>query len=111
MGYQRRRVTRRDEQVLHPVSHHRVYLSRMRDGGRFTFGALADAAGVGRETVHFYVRQGLVADPPRSPAGYRLYAPKTVARLRFIRGAQELGFTLSEISELSPAPSRRGGRL
>lgn len=72
----------------------------MRDDGRLTIGALADAAGVGRETVRFYERQGLVADPPRSGAGYRLYAPETVARLRFIRRAQQLGFTLSEISEL-----------
>lgn len=67
---------------------------------RLTIGALADAAGVGRETVRFYEREGLVADPPRSEAGYRLYAPEAVARLRFIRRAQQLGFTLGEISEL-----------
>lgn len=63
-------------------------------------GALADAAGVGRETVRFYERKGLIPDPPRSPAGYRLYPEDMVQRLRFIRRAQELGFTLREIAEL-----------
>jgi MerR family transcriptional regulator, copper efflux regulator len=63
-------------------------------------GALAAAAGVGRETVRFYERKGLIAEPPRSPAGYRRYPPDSVQRLRFIRRAQELGFTLGEISDL-----------
>lgn len=65
-----------------------------------TIGTLAEAVRVGRETIRFYERKGLIDDPPRSPAGYRLYPPQTVARLRFIRRAQELGFTLAEISEL-----------
>ncbi len=65
-----------------------------------TIGALAAAAGVGRETVRFYERKGLIPDPPRSPAGYRRYPEDTVQRLRFIRRAQELGFTLREITEL-----------
>jgi MerR family transcriptional regulator, copper efflux regulator len=65
-----------------------------------TIGALAGAAGVGRETVRFYERRGLIAEPPRSPAGYRRYPPEVVQRLRFIRRAQELGFTLGEIEEL-----------
>ena len=72
----------------------------MRENGRLTIGALADAAGVGRETVRFYEREGLIADPPRSEAGYRLYPPETVARLGFIRRAQRLGFTLSDIAAL-----------
>ncbi len=65
-----------------------------------TIGALAGAAGVGRETVRFYERKGLIDDPPRTPAGYRRYPNDTVQRLRFIRRAQELGFTLGEIAEL-----------
>lgn len=65
-----------------------------------TIGTLAAAAEVGRETVRFYERKGLIDDPPRSPAGYRLYPRRTVQRLRFIRRAQELGFTLAEISDL-----------
>ena len=72
----------------------------MTDRNTLTIGALADAADVGRETIRFYEREGLVPDPPRSPAGYRLYGPEIVGRLRFIRRAQQLGFTLSEIAEL-----------
>lgn len=65
-----------------------------------TIGALADAVGVGRETVRFYERKGLLPDPPRTASGYRNYPPESVERLRFIRRAQGLGFTLEEISEL-----------
>ena len=65
-----------------------------------TIGKLAASAGVGRETIRYYERQGLIDAPPRSPAGYRHFPPDTVLRLRFIRRAQELGFTLGEISDL-----------
>ena len=65
-----------------------------------TIGALARAAEVGVETIRFYERRGLLAEPPRTAAGYRQYPVNTVDRLRFIRRAQRLGFTLSEISEL-----------
>jgi Hg(II)-responsive transcriptional regulator len=63
-------------------------------------GALAKAAGVGVETVRFYERKGLLLEPPRALSGYRQYPPDTVDRLRFIRRAQRLGFSLHEISEL-----------
>ncbi len=63
-------------------------------------GELADAADVGIETVRFYERKGLLPEPPRSGAGYRLYDGEAVRRLRFIRKAKELGFTLSETKEL-----------
>ena len=63
-------------------------------------GALARAVGVGRETIRFYERRGLIPPPPRSKAGYRKYPTDTVRRVRFIRRAQELGFTLAEIAEL-----------
>ena len=65
-----------------------------------TIGALASAAEVGIETIRFYERKGLLPEPPRTQAGYRQYAPDTVHRLRFIRRAQGLGFSLAEISEL-----------
>lgn len=65
-----------------------------------TIGALAAAAGVGVETVRFYERRGLLPRPPRTPSGYRQYPPDSVERLRFIRRAQGLGFTLEEIGEL-----------
>jgi MerR family copper efflux transcriptional regulator len=65
-----------------------------------TIGEVAKAAEVGVETVRFYEREGLIAEPPRRRSGYREYPPDTVRRLRFIRRAKELGFTLKEISEL-----------
>ena len=65
-----------------------------------TTGALAEAAGVGRETVRFYERKGLLPEPPRTASGYRDYPLESVERLRFIRRAQGLGFTLDEIADL-----------
>ena len=63
-------------------------------------GALAEAADVGVETVRFYERKGLLPEPPRAPSGYRQYPIDAVERLRFIRRAQRLGFSLGEIAEL-----------
>ncbi|MEX2374617.1 MAG: MerR family DNA-binding protein, partial [Dehalococcoidia bacterium] len=63
-------------------------------------GQLADAADVGVETIRYYERQGLLPEPPRSDAGYRLYDVEAVRRVRFIRQAKELGFTLSETKDL-----------
>lgn len=63
-------------------------------------GEVAKRAGVGVDTVRFYERQGLIDEPPRRPSGYRQYPPDTVQRVRFIRRAKELGFTLPEIQDL-----------
>lgn len=65
-----------------------------------TIGELAKAAGVHIETVRYYERRGLLPEPARRPSGYRAYAEATVARLRFIKNAQELGFALAEIEKL-----------
>ena len=65
-----------------------------------TIGQLAQRAGVGVETIRFYEREGLIAEPPRRPSGYRDYAPEAVTRIVFIRRAKNLGFSLKEISEL-----------
>lgn len=65
-----------------------------------TIGRLARAAGVGIETVRFYQRRGLIARPPRPQQGFREYSRATLERLRFIREAQQLGFSLREIEEL-----------
>ncbi len=65
-----------------------------------TIGQLAQQASVGVETIRFYERQGLLPEPPRSAAGYRRYSSEELDRLRFIRGAKQLGFSLSEIGEL-----------
>lgn len=65
-----------------------------------TIGQVARQAGVGVETVRFYERQGLIEEPTRSASGYRQFDEEVVDRLRFIREAKELGFTLGEIKEL-----------
>ena len=65
----------------------------------FTIGKVAKQAGVGVETVRFYERQGLITQPRRT-TGFREYDPEVVKKLRFIRRAKELGFTLNEIKEL-----------
>lgn len=65
-----------------------------------TIGHLAREAGVNLETVRYYERQGLLAKPPRSASGYRLFPSDAARRLRFIRRAQQLGFSLKEIREL-----------
>jgi len=65
-----------------------------------TIGHLAKQAGVNLETVRYYERRGLLPRPPRSASGYRLFPAEAAGRLRFIRRAQELGFSLAEIGEL-----------
>ena len=65
-----------------------------------TIGRLARLGGVNLETIRYYEREGLLQKPPRTQAGYRLFPNETVQRLRFIKRAQELGFSLAEIREL-----------
>lgn len=67
---------------------------------RLTISKVAASAGVNVQTLRYYERRGILAEPDRSPAGYRQYEPETVTRIRFIKRAQELGFTLEEITEL-----------
>ena len=67
---------------------------------RNTIGAVAKRAGVGVETVRFYEREGLIKQPPTPKQGFREYPLDAVDRIRFIRHAKELGFTLDEISDL-----------
>jgi DNA-binding transcriptional MerR regulator len=63
-------------------------------------GQVAAAAGVNVETLRYYERRGLLADPDRSPGGHRLYPEETVTVLRVIKAAQRLGFTLEEVADL-----------
>ena len=65
-----------------------------------TIAAVADAAEVGVETVRYYERRNLIAQPTRKVGAYRRYDAGHVARIRFIKRAQELGFTLEEIEDL-----------
>ena len=73
-----------------------------------TIGQVADAADVNIQTIRYYERRGLFPNPRRTPAGYRQYADDAVARLRFIKHAQELGFSLQEIQELLGLRVRHG---
>ena len=66
-----------------------------------TIGKLAKEAGVGVETVRFYERKGLIKRPAKAPgSGFRHYEADEARRIRFIKRAQELGFTLREVKDL-----------
>ena len=65
-----------------------------------TIGSLADEAGVNVETIRYYQRRGLMPEPDKPAQGYRRYDATTVKRVRFIKRAQALGFTLEEIGGL-----------
>jgi DNA-binding transcriptional MerR regulator len=65
-----------------------------------TIGTLAKTAGVGVETIRFYERKGLLRQPEKSDSGFRNYEYGEAARIRFVKRAQELGFTLREVKEL-----------
>jgi MerR family transcriptional regulator, mercuric resistance operon regulatory protein len=61
---------------------------------------LAGRAAVNPQTLRYYERRGLLAEPARSAGGYRSYPPEAVRRVRFIKRAQQLGFTLMEVETL-----------
>ena len=65
-----------------------------------SIGKFAQAAGVNIETIRYYQRRGLLDEPPKPLSGYRCYLPAQVKRLRFIKRAQALGFTLDEVGTL-----------
>jgi MerR family transcriptional regulator, copper efflux regulator len=73
-----------------------------------TIGQVAAAAAVNIQTIRYYERRGLFTTPRRTPSGYRQYAEEAVTRLRFIKHAQELGFSLKEIEELLALRVRHG---
>src|SRR4051812_588648 len=70
-------------------------------------GAIAKRAGVSTDTVRYYERNGLLAPQARLASGYRRYGGLQLARLRFIRRAQDLGFTLKEVRELMSLSQQR----
>lgn len=73
----------------------------MRDAvEQLTIGAFAQAAGVNVETIRFYQRRGLLAEPRRPLGSIRRYGGADVARVRFVKSAQRLGFSLDEVAEL-----------
>ena len=67
---------------------------------RMRIGDVAARAGVNKQTLRYYERRGILVEPKRSRSGYREYPDDTVRLIRFIKRAQELGFTLAEIEEL-----------
>ena len=73
-----------------------------------TIGDVAKQAQVNIETLRYYERRGIVPKPPRTRSNYRIYPEETVRRVRFIKHAQELGFSLKEIKELLSLRATRG---
>jgi DNA-binding transcriptional MerR regulator len=73
-------------------------------------GELAAAAGVNPQTLRYYERRGLLAEPGRSPGGHRLYPQEALTVLRVIKTAQRLGFTLDDVAELVHLGAHRHGR-
>lgn len=74
-------------------------------------GQLARLADVPIDTVRYYERHGILPVPAREGSGYRRYAPHDVSRLRFVRRAKALGFTLDEIRELLALSTPRHGDM
>ena len=72
----------------------------MHDIAGATIGALAEAAGVNVETIRFYQRKGLMPEPEKPYGSIRRYGAAELARVRFIKSAQRLGFSLEEVGEL-----------
>ncbi|MBI2311457.1 MAG: Hg(II)-responsive transcriptional regulator [Betaproteobacteria bacterium] len=71
-----------------------------KEPGNLTIGAFAKAAGVNVETIRFYQRKGLLPEPDKPLGGIRRYGAADVARVRFVKSAQRLGFSLDEIAQL-----------
>ncbi len=70
------------------------------NNSRTTISKAAQRAGVGIETIRYYQRRGLIEEPAKPVEGYRIYPEQTIARVRFIKRAQELGFSLKEVKTL-----------
>jgi DNA-binding transcriptional MerR regulator len=70
-------------------------------------GQVAQAVGVNRQTLRYYERRGLLHPPGRSPGGHRIYPEDTVTRLKMIKTAQRLGFTLNEVADLLDTGTHR----
>lgn len=67
---------------------------------QYSIGRLATESGVSLQAIRYYERQGLLAPTSRTEAGYRIFQSDTARRIRFIKRAQELGFSLTEIKDL-----------
>ena len=83
---------------MDPVPWYGIKGDHMKD--EITIGVLAKAAGVNVETIRYYQRRQLVDEPSKPLGGHRRYAAEAIKRVRFIKRAQQLGFTLEEIKGL-----------
>ena len=83
-------------------------MKNMRNPESLTIGKVATQGGVKVQTIRYYERRGLLPKPARTQSGYRKYSDDAIRRLRFIRQAQALGFSLSEIEELLSLRMRPG---
>lgn len=92
---------------LHPVPRYGFTVGGM-SGLRSS--QVAAAAGVNLQTLRYYERRGLLAEPTRSLGGHRLYPAEAVTVLRVIKAAQRLGFTLDEVADLLESGQHRHGR-
>lgn len=72
----------------------------MKDSADLTIGRFAQATGVNVETIRYYQRRGLLPEPPRLSGRIRRYGQDDVRRMNFIKGAQRMGFSLGEVSDL-----------
>lgn len=75
---------------------------------QLTIGQLAQQGGVNVETIRYYERRGILPRPPRTGSGYRAFSGDAVRRIHFIKRAQALGFSLSEVEELLTLRAQRG---
>ncbi len=89
-----RAASRRDYQAAEKMTLHTRPVNTLK------VGQVADEAGVGVQTLHYYERLGLLPKPNRSDANYRLYSSETIRRVRFIKKAQAIGLTLDEIKRI-----------
>ena len=78
--------------------------------GGLRSGQVAAAVGVNRQTLRYYERRGLIAEPERTLGGHRVYSEQEVTVLRVIKAAQRLGFSLEEVADLLEAGRRRHGQ-
>lgn len=67
---------------------------------KYRISELAEKCGVNKETIRYYERIGLLNEPTRTNAGYRMFSKESINRIKFIKRMQDLGFTLAEIVKL-----------
>jgi DNA-binding transcriptional MerR regulator len=92
-------VSREKRLTLEPLPG--FILMGMADTGKsLRSGELAQLTGVSPDTIRHYERIGILRTPPRTPAGYRMYSRDTIDRVRLVQRALQLGFTLTELSEI-----------